>query len=107
MKKAVIALVAVAIGAAACGGPSSGTVTDRRYHRGYSYWATQCVPVSHYNGKTTSTTTHCYPVRDYQPPSWGLKLRPVKGDPGWRDVDQHEYDLCIDGDEYPECVAAG
>jgi hypothetical protein len=99
MKKPVI-IVALAVSLAGCGNPpDSGTVVGRSYTPPDTYMTTSC----HLINKSIM----CIPQDHYEPPMWSLRIKPVKGDTDWRDVDQTEYDHCSTGEQYPQCVKDG
>ena len=96
------ALVAAGLGVVltACG-PTHGVVEDKHYQPGYWYTTTQC-----YGHGDKSGTLQCRPTMQYMPPTWALKLVPEDKpkDEGWRNVNEHEYDVCAITETYPECA---
>lgn len=99
MKRRALALVAAGLVLAACSAPpSSGIVTERKYHPAYYYWTSQCVS---YDAKTGACTTSI-PIQHYMPESFELCLRADDGKTGCRDVDHDEYERYEVGGHYPD-----
>lgn len=99
-KRVVLAAAALAaLALTGCTQIASGTVHNRQYSPGYSYTSTTCSK----SGKSTI----CMPYTQYQPALWELDLYQSADTHGWRSVDQHEYDSCNIGDQYPACATGG
>jgi hypothetical protein len=97
-------LVAGAFALAACGGPSTGTVTDKRYSPGYviyhpGHFTTVCAS---FNAKGMCTSR--YQVwtagwTQWVPDSWKLQLRNGE-DEGWTSVPESNWQACTVGQTY-------
>lgn len=91
----LLGLVLVIVSLTACGAPSKGTVKEKDYDPGYSYWQAGYTTCS--GTPSRCTTTPGYYV--YVPESYDLLIADYEVE-GWVEVSQRTYDSTNIGDYY-------
>jgi hypothetical protein len=92
-----IALAALVLVLAACSAPEKGTVYGRWFYPAHDWVQMTC---SIYNSNGTCRMQ--IPTIQHEPARWQLGLRDGEEE-GRREVTQHEYESCANGEHYPGC----
>jgi ABC-type glycerol-3-phosphate transport system substrate-binding protein len=97
IRRAVLALAALALALSACAAPEKGEVYARYFYPAYDWVQMVCSAYNKNGGCAVNI-----PVIQHEPDRWQLGLRDGD-DEGSRDVTQREYERCHNGDQYPGC----
>jgi hypothetical protein len=98
-RAALVALASIAA-LAACGGPTSGTVTEKGHGDAYVWYMQVCT----YQGKYGCMAWTSIPV--HEPERWYLTVRDDRDDYGRCRVEKSLWDRTSVGDQLRECGAA-
>lgn len=101
MKRIAIAALALVI-AGCTSGPGHGKVVDRQYNPEWvQSGSCNTSPGTKYSPPvTTCTGPTVYPA------TWELRLNDGKGNEGWNEVSEHDYDKCQAQQTYPDCAGS-
>jgi hypothetical protein len=84
-----MALVAIVLVLAACGGPSHGKIEAKSYHRPYSYTSLNCA-LYRTSGPLAGSCSLWLPHTHYVSASYQFKLKTSQHE-GWTDVPSQAY----------------